>query len=265
MRSISLLLIAATACSPGTDDPVHRDPFDAPALAPTTPARSRWDGIYIGAFSQRDWRCPQLRDNEAMIVEHGALRMPWHVHGAEDGSWAGFDVGQFVGTVHGDGTAVVAAEVTAHALPAGMIATGYTASSSRGGIAALNAAVPQILFRVDDEGRHATFVLSTDCLLDLGVVGERPRVQAIDAVENPYPFAGVHLAARDAAYNFFDLDQSPGVTYGFSARVRTVFAVAPVHRVVRCIQRNCNADPAAPGWVAYGWYDTPLMIAKRAP
>jgi hypothetical protein len=272
MRHLSLLLLIATACSTAGDDSAR-----AHVSRPEAP-RWRWDGTYIGAFYQRDWRCPQLRDDEAMTVEHGVLTMPWHIHGAEDGSWAGFDVGQFHGTVRDDGTALVAATVTARTLPAAMIATGYTASSSRGGIAALNAAVPQILFRVDDDGRHATLVLSADCILDLGVVGERPRRPAMDAAENAYPFAGVHLTQRAAADQFSDLDRSPGVAYSYSTRVRTVFDIAPAHRVIRCIQRTCGTDPADPGWVAYGWYDAPgprdasgtptapeVVIVKRAP
>ena len=78
---------------------------------------------------------------------------------------------------------------------------------------------------------------------------------AIDAVDNPYAFAGVHLTDRVGTYDFFDLDRRPDVGYIFGARVRAVFATAPVHRVIRCIQRSCSSDPADPGWVAYGWYD----------
>jgi hypothetical protein len=243
-RSVTRVRLAIVALALAAGAVVWVKLEDAVRSAPPV----RWDGSYIVAYGQDDWRCPQLRDDEALIVEHGTLRMPWHIHGAEDGVWAGFDVGQFRGTVDDDGTAAVTAEVTARTLPPAMIETGYTAASIGGGIAALRAAVPRILFRVDDEGRHATFVMSTGCILDLGVVGEPPRAVPIDTVDNRYPFAGVQLDKRDAAYRFHDLDRSPGVSYSFSAKVRTLFPTAPVHRVLLCIQRSCNADPADPGW-----------------
>ena len=183
--------------------------------------------------------------------------MPWHIANAALGVWwAGFDVGRIRGTVHGDGTTAVAAEITAHELPADMIASDHAAWSSRTGLAELASAVPQLLFRADDDGRHATLIVSGDCIVELGAVGDQPRLPTLDPVENPYPFAGEHIT-RTHAEELFEVDREPTVSYIFGARVRAVAATAPAHRVVRCNRAECSNDPFGPGWVPVGWFAEP--------